>query len=205
MRDNQDVERAVRGGRSEWTGLYTRLYTNVAADFAKRIEDGLKSYTMVKTDDEWMNLVLQYLRREAGKRITGIESTTLKIVRDELAEGTRLGESSDQLAKRLREAYSLFSPMRSERIARTEVLTASERGCYAYAVGTGAPLSKEWITTIDGRERPWHADANGQTRPLEEPFMVNGELLDHPGDTSHGAGAGNVIQCRCTAGYIYKY
>ena len=46
---------------------------------------------------------------------------------------------------------------------------------------------KEWIATMDGRVRPSHAAADGQIVELDKPFLVGGELKDHPND----------IQCRC--------
>ena len=56
---------------------------------------------------------------------------------------------------------------------------------------------KKWNTIIDGREREWHEEVNGTTLPLDEPFVVNGELLMQPLDTSMGASADNIANCRC--------
>ena len=56
---------------------------------------------------------------------------------------------------------------------------------------------KKWNTIIDGREREWHEEVNGTTLPLNEPFVVNGELLMQPLDTSMGASADNIANCRC--------
>jgi hypothetical protein len=35
---------------------------------------------------------------------------------------------------------------------------------------------------------------------MDEPFEVDGELLDYPGDPT--GSAANVINCRCAVGYI---
>jgi hypothetical protein len=61
----------------------------------------------------------------------------------------------------------------------------------------GERLVQTWNSLLDGRERPAHHAAHGQTRPVDEPFEVGGELLRFPGDSSLGASVGNTINCRC--------
>jgi len=58
---------------------------------------------------------------------------------------------------------------------------------------------KEWVTVGDERVRPAHVGADGQVRRIDELFRVGGQQLRFPGDTSFGASAGNVINCRCSA------
>lgn len=60
---------------------------------------------------------------------------------------------------------------------------------------------KTWNTIIDGHEREWHEEVDGLTVPIDEPFEVNGDLLMQPLDTSLGAGADNIANCRCWATY----
>lgn len=64
---------------------------------------------------------------------------------------------------------------------------------------TAFNTSKVWTAILDDRVRDAHAIADGQKRDIGEPFEVNGELLRHPGDTSLGASASNVINCRCSS------
>ncbi|WP_214607204.1 phage minor head protein, partial [Mycobacterium tuberculosis] len=89
-------------------------------------------------------------------------------------------------------------------IARTEIIGASNLGSRAAAKETGLQLEKEWIATPDKRTRKAHKAANGQTRDFDEPYIVWGDRLQFPGDTSHGAKLRNVIQCRCVEGYHVK-
>lgn len=63
-------------------------------------------------------------------------------------------------------------------------------------------IIKEWVTNIDGRERPAHHHANGQQVPLDKEFEVDGELLMHPGDWRRGASPANIINCRCCVKYM---
>lgn len=60
-------------------------------------------------------------------------------------------------------------------------------------------VDKEWATVGDSRVREIHLNADGQKRPVNEPFIVNGELLRWPSDSELGASAGNVINCRCSS------
>lgn len=62
-------------------------------------------------------------------------------------------------------------------------------------------LNKEWVTVGDARVRIAHANADAQVRPVDQPFIVNGQRLRWPGDTALGASAGNVMRCRCSAVY----
>jgi SPP1 gp7 family putative phage head morphogenesis protein len=205
VRDGEDPLRVIRGQRKAWATLYLKLYAGVAADFAPRTIGELKStypgVTKAGSADEWMRIVTDYVRRYSGEKIRGIEATTLGLVRNTLADGVGAGEGTDQLAARVRDAYDAFSTYRSERISRTEVVSASNLGSHAGAKSTGLDLTKSWLATRDQRTRDDHNDVDGQRRAMDEPFDVAGEQLQWPGDTSMGAGPGNVIQCRCVCTY----
>lgn len=56
---------------------------------------------------------------------------------------------------------------------------------------------KTWITELDNVVREWHLAAHGQKKPTKEPFIVGGELLKYPRDSSLGASTANIINCRC--------
>ena len=63
----------------------------------------------------------------------------------------------------------------------------------------GDILNKTWVAVLDDKTRPWHAEADGQRVSLHSLFIVGGEALSRPGDTSHGASLSNIINCRCCA------
>lgn len=62
-----------------------------------------------------------------------------------------------------------------------------------------AVLTKTWVTMGDSKVRPAHQDANFQVVPRGEPFLVMGQNLMYPGDTSMGATMDNVARCRCSS------
>lgn len=109
-------------------------------------------------------------------------------------------EQINRMVTRYRERYVKY---RSEVIARTEALKAVHSGnreafLQAAAEGVLDPheLVRQWNTRLDGRERDDHRVAHEQqVRGLEEPFVVGGESLMHPGDPR--ASAKQVAQCRC--------
>lgn len=60
-------------------------------------------------------------------------------------------------------------------------------------------IEKTWNTVVDGNTRPEHAEADGQSVPIGDPFEVGGEDLMYPGDES--GSPENTINCRCTVSY----
>lgn len=55
-----------------------------------------------------------------------------------------------------------------------------------------------WETMKDERVRPTHAVADGQTVPIDEPFIVGGYKMRFPGDVfTSNPPASEVIMCRC--------
>ena len=68
------------------------------------------------------------------------------------------------------------------------------------SVGASNPTVKTWTSMRDDIVRESHEEADGQTVPLEQDFIVDGEPLMYPGDGSR-ASIENWINCRCLAIY----
>lgn len=103
----------------------------------------------------------------------------------------------------LQESFA-FSKSRAQTIARTEILGAARTGQYYGDVQSNMVIGKTWRSAHDSKTRDAHAAADGQTVKFDQTFVVGGEELMFPGDTSHGASAKNVIQCRCFYTRILK-
>jgi hypothetical protein len=198
---------------SIWGERIRSIYREVVPEFARRVdaglmrlreEKGLPSWIPPDTPklDFWLMRADHWLATEGGRKIKGITETTRKQVADYLREGLHKGDGIPELARRVDKLYlEQIIPHRSVVIARTEVICASNLGSRIGAESTGIPLDKHWMATWDKRTRDAHALANGQVRRFDEPYHVNGEPLNFPGDSSLGASAGNTIMCRCTEGY----
>ncbi len=93
----------------------------------------------------------------------------------------------------------------SESSKETEVSTMIETGIITSLINdnviTDNP-SKEWVAIIDKRTRPAHINANGQTKNINEDFLVDGERLSYPSDPR--GSIGNIARCRCTVNYNYN-
>lgn len=71
---------------------------------------------------------------------------------------------------------------------------------YSKAVKAGK-TKKKWIDVGDKRERKTHLEVGETTLPIDEPFSVGDSLLQFPKDTSLGASADEIVNCRCSIQY----
>jgi uncharacterized protein with gpF-like domain len=146
-------------------------------------------------------MLLDWINRNAGVKITQIEGTTLDLIRKQLSDGMEAGESVPQISARIEQLYDRNVSTRSTLIARTEVIGASNAASYMGAKSTGLRLNKQWLATRDSRTRETHSEADGQEVGMDEPFVIGGERLMWPGDTSLGASGKETVNCRCTITY----
>lgn len=117
-------------------------------------------------------------------------------VRDATATGLSRSETIDQIKERITEIYDFAANGRAERIARTEVIGASNAGSFQAMKQLGA-VKKEWITSRDSLVRETHDQMDGQQVKIGDPFQSpDGGMLQFPGDPS-GA-PGEIINCRCS-------
>ena len=58
---------------------------------------------------------------------------------------------------------------------------------------------KEWVTVGDDVVRPHHLAVDSVQVLVSQAFSVNAQRLMYPGDTSLGATASNVVNCRCAS------
>lgn len=54
-----------------------------------------------------------------------------------------------------------------------------------------------WVSMRDEKVRVSHWNADGQTVPINEPFIINGYKMMFPLDDSMGAPVEEIINCRC--------
>lgn len=87
----------------------------------------------------------------------------------------------------------------ARRIAVTEVNGAANAAWMAAAVReqaqTSQTLYKKWRSSHDHNVRSSHREANGQIRPIGQPFVVGGWPMMQPGDKA--GPPDEVIGCRC--------
>lgn len=124
----------------------------------------------------------------------------------EMIDGQQAGEGVDELRERIDRVLSLTATPRwrnrAQVIAQTESNRAWNAGVYNsalyYEPATGPGWIKIWVSRMDGRERPSHRAADGDTIPLRDFFQVGTPAVPmrYPGDPF--APAEEVINCRCS-------
>lgn len=140
-----------------------------------------------------LNFIRPELRRYSQQRADMIE----QFLRDRINAELASGETPMQVRQNI--VRILSTRNYALRIARTEAHTALERGAWEAANSLGVRVTKEWVSREDSLVRFAHAVAHGQTREIDEDFVVGGELMLYPGDPK--ASARNNANCRCTVNY----
>lgn len=143
-------------------------------------------------------LIRQWLEQAAFTFAQQVNATTIEQLREVLSSGIDNGMSIDELAEEIKRVFADISEGRAQLIARTETTEAVNAGGLEAARQSGVVAGKVWLSALDPRVRDSHLSAHGQERGLDEPFLVNGALMQFPGDGSLGAPVGELANCRCT-------
>ena len=145
-------------------------------------------------------LIKQYvINNEVSGSIDSIQNTSINRVKSLISAAALAGISLDEIRDSIDELYLSFQDGRTNVIAETEVIKASNLGVLAAGLSLGKQ-TKKWITMGDNKVRVAHVLANGRSVGINESFIVGGEMLSFPGDGSKGASPDNIINCRCQLG-----
>jgi HK97 family phage portal protein len=142
--------------------------------------------------------VQKWLDEKAFKFADDINDTTEERLRSELEEAVKAGEAISKVEKRIEDVFDIARGARTQAIARTEVVSASNAGAFMAYEQSGVVQETEWITARDGKVRDSH-QIDGETAGLGQTFK-NG--LKYPGEP--GAPADEVVNCRCTVAPVIK-
>jgi hypothetical protein len=151
----------------------------------------------------------QHLLDQLGLRAEMLSDAIREPVAHAIARGYGEGASIPQTARYIREGAQGVTRSQATMLARTDMIGLANGG-NQWAVGelnaasekAGEPKpfqSKTWLSAGDGRVRDTHAEADGQTVPIDAPYSVGGSQLSYPGDPA-GPNA-EVCNCRCTETY----
>jgi SPP1 gp7 family putative phage head morphogenesis protein len=187
-----------------------RIYRTTMPFFAEQAVKQLKPKKAAPAPiemDSWQAYIDSFVKSRLAQRIVWITNTTEEvfksIVRNIISGAIQEGLGVDRIARNIRKELNITERYRAERIARTEVVSASNEGSFMGAKSTGLDLDKEWMAYMDEKTRDSHAQLNGQVIPMNDTFItISGEYLELPGDPS--ASAEETINCRCTIGYVVK-
>jgi hypothetical protein len=187
--------------------IYRDVYVNIGLKFAKYYAKNFdkvvsKQVDVSGYDDIWAERFNRVSQQIAAERVTLVQGTakaTLINVFKRLSSDPEFMAMGEVEAGRvLRQKFGQYSKSQAERLVRTEATNAANVATLQSATDMFGQenLQKEWMTAIDGRERPAHREADGQIVDFKERFLVGGQLLFNPGDPA--GSAKNVINCRCS-------
>ena len=187
----------------------------------KRVQKAFTGIVKQSPPDDLVSVFLTWLNKRAPEQAEAITEET-KINMSESLQLAELQAVEDALLltpiERAINSTAILKKKfksRTQTLINTETQAASESAKFMEAeVLSGvkprilggreeSDTRKKWTTVGDKRVRPAHKMANGQTRKLNEPYEVGGELLMHPGDASLGASLGNLANCRCISTYSF--
>ena len=158
---------------------------------------------MGRKADIWEDTLSKWISKNAAKKVKIITNSFKDWFRGAIKEAIKdQTESIETMTKLLYDNvtsyYQEVQEWQVRRIVQTESLTALSVASDESIRALGVPFIKTWV--ISGNNtRPSHLEADGQEVDQDEPFIVDGEELMYPRDSSMGASAGNIINCACTS------
>lgn len=183
-----------------------RVYSKVGADFAQATLKELnrkKAHSKAASDnnvttDFWQEYFKRYAVNKAGAKIKWITGTTEE--RFKTVVSRIITDNADKgvfdILRQIQNELNIDNQYRAERIARTEVNAASNRGSFDAAKQAGITVRKQWSAVVDENTRESHI-ANEAEGPIDiDKAFANGQMLPGEGD------AADVINCRCGVIYI---
>lgn len=180
-------------GRIGPTGRRTGGIVGLADTQARYVTNAREE--LLSGDPERMRNYLTRTRRD--KRFDGIVNRAIAAGRPVSAADINkiTGRYSDRLLQ-----------TRANNIARTETnaaFNAAREQAWSQAIESGdiraEVVTKEWQSSGRANMRDTHAAMDGQTVKMDEPFRSpSGAMMMHPGDSSLGAPAEEIINCACT-------
>lgn len=145
--------------------------------------------------------VRQFIEEQGLEKAKTVIETLKEEIKISLSAGVDAGESIEELRKRIQEIFTPFQTAgyKAERIARTEVIGASNFGTLEAYKQSDLDLGKGWIAQFDGRARDSHMQAaeiynEKNLIPLDEDFQVGSGAGPCPGSIGL---AEEDINCRC--------
>nr|DAR10158.1 MAG TPA: minor capsid component [Caudoviricetes sp.] len=185
--DKEKQERIAFSEQMEEVVLY------ILALIETTIESGETNREYIQTQfyDKYLDVVLGYMMIDSY--IKGYVLETSKQIIDATFERFSAEDKS------ITDDYYLSND-RAMFISECEANSVLNYRQYSKAVKAGK-TKKKWIDVGDKRERKTHLEVGGTTLPIDEPFSVGDSLLQFPKDTSLGASAEAIVNCRCSIQY----
>lgn len=197
---NQSLQKSVKQAESDelldWKKEDTLLLAALSPLWLSSLKEGYETvndlYRFGVSFEVLNPKFMDWINEFGAEQVTLINETTKDKLSKTLSEGITEGESIPKLRDRVSQVMTEAKTSRATLIARTE--THNTVGFGTQSTYQAANVQqKEWLTSLDGRERESHAILNGEVVGISQAFS-NGLMF--PGDAS--GLAEEVCNCRCT-------
>jgi hypothetical protein len=169
----------------------------------------------------WLGFLRDFIWQNTLDQLTTlINDTTKKNLRKVIEQAIENGKGIPDVTRQIEKTYPEMERItfksirvRATTIARTETIRARNAAKVRAAEEMPFEMVKVWRSAQDKRTRGAlpkqkadHLHMDGQTVDLNQLFTDprSGALMAYPGDVEHGAGAGDVINCRCSVNALVK-
>jgi hypothetical protein len=199
--------------------IMTELYRETAVVFGNASYRAVRNQSRKAADPfglntDFISQIIQFLSLYGFQLVAEMTQTSKKKLTDIITQAVQEGLSIDEMVRIITSDDELgYSAMRARRIARTEVMRASNYAALQGANSHNFEVDKVWIAARDSRTRRIprntydHLNMDGQQVPYDQPFTSTGKkgdtvLATAPGDPNTPAGF--TINCRCAIGFVPK-
>lgn len=188
--------------------LFTTLFEQAVHDaFVPLFElAGEAELTVLNPEKTWtvQSKAAGRFARKLQKLVPDMNDTSTEIMLRSFQKAIKEGKTPAERALLVQEVSALasegeegpFSMTRAVRVARTMSTAAANGGKLEGWKQSEVVTKKRWRSSGGSRTRKTHRKANGQVKPLDEPFEVGKSKLMYPGDPS--GEAKEIVNCRCT-------
>lgn len=209
-------EQALKIIRGEQIGVFAENMTFQAFELERSVRADLGFG--VYSSQTVSNLIRNQPELLPRKIVDGVKDKAWnrQKIANEITKSIIKGDGIPDIAKNLAQALGLQNDDAMVRYARTAMTAAQNAGRMEMlheAEEEGVHSVKKWLATLDDRTRDAHAELDGQTAEIDEPFSVVFQAsknaipetveIMYPGDPSCNE-PGMVYNCRCTLVYEVK-
>lgn len=171
-----------------------------------------KAYDPFGLNSTFIDEILNFLMSYGFWLVSLITRTTKKRLSDIVTKYINEGRTVEEIIRIIRSDKELrLIKNRGKTISKTEVMRSSNYSLYLAANKHPFEVDKVWVSRRDGRTRRIprnffdHWDMDGQTKPINEPFVSKDRIgrvivADMPGDPKTPIGF--TINCRCTVVFV---
>lgn len=166
---------------------------------------GESELTAYNPDKTWSvkNKAAAKFAKKLKKLVPDMNKHSIEVMLNAFKHAIERGDTPSERAQLVQEVSAQaangeagpFTMQRAMRISRTMSTAAANGGKLEGWKQSEVVTGKRWRSANQTRTRKSHKKANGQEKPLDEPFEVGKDKLMHPGDPS--GSAKEIVNCRC--------